>query len=71
MSYTFRTKDSVDLNTILLPSQSQIIASTYPNHVSVQFGHTLLPSKVRPAQACSPAGPMTASASSPSRPGSF
>lgn len=50
LTYTFSTKDSVDLKTILLPSQAQIIAATYPNNLSVQFGHTLLPSKVRPGK---------------------
>jgi porin len=50
LTYTFSTRDSVDLNSILLPSQSQLTAPTYPDNMSVQFGHTLLPSKVRPGK---------------------
>ncbi len=33
---------------ILLPSDLQIAAPSYPNNISLQFGHTLVPSPVRP-----------------------
>ncbi len=40
----------MDLNSILLPSHSQLTAPTHSDTMSVQFGHTLLPSKVRPGK---------------------
>jgi porin len=50
LSYTFSTRDSVDLRTVLLPSELQTSASTYPDNLSLQFGHTLFPSSVRPGK---------------------
>ncbi|EDY37178.1 carbohydrate-selective porin, OprB family [Cyanobium sp. PCC 7001] len=50
LSYTFSTKDSVDLRSILLPSDSKIIATSYPDNLSLQFGHVFFPSKVRPGK---------------------
>jgi len=50
LSYTFSSKDSVDLRSILLPSDSRITAPTYPDNLSLQFGHTLFPSRVRPGK---------------------
>jgi porin len=43
LTYTFSSKDSVDLRSILLPSELQISAPTYPDNLSLQFGHTLFP----------------------------
>lgn len=50
LTYTFSSKDSVDLRSILLPSELQISAPTYPDNLSLQFGHTLFPSRVRPGK---------------------
>ncbi|MFM7641454.1 MAG: carbohydrate porin [Cyanobium sp.] len=50
VTYTFSSKESVDLRNILLPSELQISAPTYPDNFSIQFGHTLFPSKVRPGK---------------------
>jgi porin len=50
LTYTFSSKDSVDLRSILLPSDLQISAPTYPDNLSLQFGHTLFPGRVRPGK---------------------
>ncbi|MCT0198602.1 carbohydrate porin [Synechococcus sp. CS-1325] len=65
LSYTFSTKDSVDLRSILLPSDLQIGASTYPDNLSLQFGHTLFPSKVRPGKGIGIYGKVAATRGNP------
>jgi porin len=51
LTYTFSTEKKVDLEQILLPPALQDNSGVrYPNNLSLQFGHTLFPSKVRPGK---------------------
>lgn len=50
LNYTFSLSDSVDLRSILLPSELQLRSNRYPDNLSLQFGHTLFPSRVRPGK---------------------
>jgi porin len=65
LSYTFSSKDSVDLRSILLPSELQISAPTYPDNLSLQFGHTLFPSRVRPGKGIGIYGKLATSRGNP------
>jgi len=51
LTYTFSTEKKVDLEQILLPPALQDNSGVRnPNNLSLQFGHTLFPSKVRPGK---------------------
>jgi porin len=65
LTYTFSTKDSVDLHSVLLTSDSQISAPSYPDNLSLQFGHTLFPSSVRPGKGIGFYGKVAATRSNP------
>jgi porin len=65
LTYTFSTRETVDLRTILLPSDLQITAPSYPDNISLQFGHTLLPSPVRAGKGIGIYGKLAASRGNP------
>jgi len=65
LTYTFSTAESVDLRTILLPSDLQINAPSYPDNLSLQFGHTLFPSAVRPGKGIGLYGKVAATRGNP------
>ena len=65
LTYTFSTRETVDLRTILLPSDLQITAPSYPDNISLQFGHTLLPSPVRPGKGIGIYGKLAATRGNP------
>jgi porin len=51
LTYTFSTEKKVDLEQILLPPAFQDNSGVRnPNNLSLQFGHTLFPSKARPGK---------------------
>lgn len=65
LTYTFSTRESADLRTLLLPSDQQIAAPSYPDNLSLQFGHTLIPSPVRPGKGIGFYGKLAATRGNP------
>lgn len=65
LTYTFSSKDSVDLRSILLPSDLKISAPTNPDNLSLQFGHMIFPSRVRPGKGIGVYGKVAATRGNP------
>jgi porin len=65
LTYTFSNKKSIDLRSTLLPSELQTAAPTFPDNLSLQFGHTLIPSRVRPGKGIGFYGKLAATRGNP------
>lgn len=65
VSYSFSTRESVDLEEIYLPSDQRLVAPTVPDNLTFRFGHQFWASRVRPGKGLGLYGRVGATQGSP------